>query len=62
MAKCEICGKSVQFGENVSHSHKKTKKIWHPNVKKIRVIENKHAVRKHVCTQCIKSGKVQKAV
>ena len=34
MAKCEICGKSVQFGCNVSHSHKKTNKMWRPNVKK----------------------------
>lgn len=62
MAKCEICGKSVQFGENVSHSHKKTKKMWRPNVKKIRVLEDKRVTRKHVCTQCIKSGNIQKAV
>lgn len=62
MAKCEVCGKSVQFGENVSHSHKKTKKMWRPNVKKIRVLENKHVVRKYVCTQCIKSGSIRKAV
>ncbi len=62
MAKCEICGKSVQFGENVSHSHLKTKKMWHPNVKKIRVLENSQVVRKNVCTKCIKSGAVQKAV
>jgi len=62
MAKCEVCGKSVQFGHNVSHSNKKTQKIWHPNVKKIRVVENNRILRKNVCTRCIRSGKVQKAV
>ncbi|MCL2026612.1 MAG: 50S ribosomal protein L28 [Leptospirales bacterium] len=62
MAKCEVCGKSVQFGENVSHSNRKTKKIWRPNVKKIRVVEDSRIVRKHVCTQCIKSGSVRKAI
>lgn len=62
MAKCEICGKSIQFGNSVSHSNKKTKKIWKPNVKRIRVLENKKTVRKYVCTRCIRSGKVQKAV
>ena len=62
MAKCEICGKSVQFGNSVSHSNKKTSKKWLPNIKKIRVLMNKAVVRKSVCTKCIKSGAVQKAV
>jgi len=62
MAKCEICEKSVQFGFNVSHSHKKTKKMWRPNIKKIKVVEKNGAiVKKHVCTKCIKSGRVTKA-
>lgn len=62
MAKCEVCGKSVQFGKNVSHSHKKTSKMWRPNVQRLRVLENGRTVRKHVCTRCIRSGNVQKAV
>ena len=62
MAKCEVCGKSVQFGCNVSHSHKKTNKMWKPNIQKIRVLENNQTVRKNVCTSCIRSGKIVKAV
>jgi len=61
MAKCNICGKAVQFGNNVSHSHKKTKRIWRPNIKRIRIIENGRKVKKYVCTKCIKSGKIAKA-
>ena len=62
MAKCEICGKSVQFGCNVSHSHKKTKKMWRPNLQRIRVLDKGRTVRKYVCTRCIRSGKAVKAV
>lgn len=62
MAKCEICGKSVQFGCSVSHSHKKINKMWRPNIKKIRVVEDNRTVRKNVCTSCIRSGAIQKAV
>lgn len=62
MAKCEICGKSVQFGCSVSHSHKKTNKMWRPNIKKIRVVEDNRTVRKNVCTRCIRTGSIQKAV
>ncbi len=62
MAKCEICGKAVQFGHNVSHSNKKTVKIWKPNIKKVKVLEGGMLKRKYVCTRCIRSGKIQKAV
>ncbi|HIC88975.1 MAG TPA: 50S ribosomal protein L28, partial [Anaerolineae bacterium] len=31
MAKCEICGKGPQFGHNVSHSMRHTKRKWRPN-------------------------------
>jgi len=62
MAKCEICGKSVQFGCNVSHSNKRTNKMWKPNVKKIRLLVNNRAVKTNVCTRCIKTGDIVKAV
>jgi large subunit ribosomal protein L28 len=62
MAKCEICGKGVQFGCNVSHSNKRTNKMWKPNIKKIRVLVNNRTVRKNVCTSCIKTGNYVKAV
>jgi len=62
MAKCEVCGKSIQIGNSVSHSNKKSKKIWRPNVKRITVMENNRQVRKYVCTRCIRTGKIRKAV
>ena len=32
MAKCAICEKGAHFGNNVSHSHRKTPKMWKSNV------------------------------
>ncbi len=29
---CQITGKKVITGNNVSHSHKKTKRTFHPNI------------------------------
>ena len=37
MAKCAICEKGAHFGNNVSHSHRKTPKMWKSNVKSVRV-------------------------
>ena len=37
MAKCAICEKGAHFGNNVSHSHRKSPKMWKSNVKSVRV-------------------------
>ncbi|HHF08387.1 MAG TPA: 50S ribosomal protein L28, partial [Kosmotoga arenicorallina] len=51
MAKvCEICGKSPSTGNTVSHSNKKNKRWWKPNVQKVRVIVNGEVKRMRVCT------------
>nr|MCR4997541.1 50S ribosomal protein L28 [Butyrivibrio sp.] len=31
MAKCDICGKGVHFGNNVSHSHRRSNRVWNSN-------------------------------
>ena len=59
---CDICGKGRLVGMNVSHSHIRTKKVQQPNIQKIRVLHNGTVKRMRVCTTCIKSGRVQKAV
>ncbi len=57
---CEICGKGPMVGYNVSHAHNKTKKVWYPNLQKIRVVVNGRVKRMKVCTRCIRSGRVTK--
>ena len=61
MAKCAICDKSVNFGNNVSNSHRKTSKMWRSNVKSVKVKVNGGAKKMYVCTSCLKSGKVERA-
>ncbi|MDT3700284.1 MAG: 50S ribosomal protein L28 [Thermincola sp.] len=62
MAKCEICGKGVQTGIQLSHSHIRTKRTWKPNIQKVRALVNGTPTRINVCTRCLRSGKVVRAV
>ena len=60
MAKCEVCDKSVSFGIKVSHSHKRSNKMWKPNIRKVRAIVGGEHKRVNVCTRCLRSGKVER--
>lgn len=63
MAKyCDICSKGPVSGNNVAHSNRKTKRIWAPNIQKVRVLVNGTPMRLKVCTSCLRSGKVQRAL
>lgn len=61
---CEICGKKTIFGHNVSHAHNVTNRSWQPNLQRIRVKlpGASNAKRIRICTRCLRSGKVEKAV
>ena len=61
MAKCAICEKGAHFGNNVSHSHRKSPKMWKSNVKSVRVNVNGAAKKMYVCTSCLRSGYVERA-
>ena len=61
MAKCEICGKGVSFGIK-SHSHRRSNKVWKPNVRRVRAIVDGTPKKVYACTRCIRSGKVDRAV
>ena len=60
MAKCAICEKAVYFGNNVSHSHRRSNRMWKANVKSVRVKTEAGNKRMYVCTNCLKSGKVER--
>jgi large subunit ribosomal protein L28 len=61
-AVCDICGKKPSFGMNVSHSHRRTKRRWDPNIQRVRALVNGAPKRLHVCTSCIRAGKVTKPI
>ena len=62
MAKCFYCDKGVLFGIKVSHSHRRSNRMWKPNVKRVKAVvdgSNKHV---YTCTRCLRSGKVTRAI
>ncbi|NPV91387.1 MAG: 50S ribosomal protein L28 [Firmicutes bacterium] len=62
MAKCEICGKGVVSGIQLSHSHIRTKRTWAPNIQPVKALIDGSPKRIKVCTRCLKSGKVTRAL
>ena len=71
---CKICGKKVASGRTYSRRGLakkkggvgrritgKTLRKFAPNLQRVRVLRNGGAQRVRVCTQCIRSGAVQKA-
>ena len=59
---CEVCAKGSMSGHNVSHSNRKTNRVWAPNVQRVRVVVDGQAKRLNVCTRCLRSGNVQRAL
>jgi large subunit ribosomal protein L28 len=55
---CDVCGKGPGFGNNISHSHRRTRRRWNPNIQTVRAVISGTPKRLNVCTSCIKAGKV----
>lgn len=62
MAKCDVCSKDTVYGNNVSHSVRRTSRSWKPNVKKVKVVSNGTPASMNVCSRCLRSNKVTRAV
>ncbi len=62
MAKCEVCGKGMVFGIKVSHSHRRTNRTWKPNLRKVKALVNGTPKTISVCSRCLRSNKVTRAV
>jgi len=59
---CEVCGKGTVSGNSITHSDRKIKRTWKPNVRKITIVEKGVPKKKFVCTRCMRTGKIQRAV
>ena len=57
---CEVCGKKPTFGNNISHSHRRTRRRWNPNIQTVRAVVGGTRRSSSVCTSCIKAGKVSR--
>ena len=59
--KCAICGKGPQVGNHVSHAKNRKKRLFRPNLRRVRAMVDGSPRRIRVCGRCIKSGRVTKA-
>lgn len=57
---CFVCGKGLMRGNNVSHANNKTKRVYLPNLQRVRLLVNQQPKRVMVCTGCIKAGITKK--
>ncbi len=55
MAKCDICGKSVLFGSNVSHSKRHTNRSWKPNIQTVKLEVDGQTKRVKICVRCLRT-------
>ena len=66
MAKCEICDKNMLTGHRISIERsqvsRRANRRWKPNLKKVKIIENGTVKSIYVCTRCLRSNKVTRAV
>ena len=59
--RCAVCGKGTLTGNNVSHANNITRRVWNPNLQRVRALVEGRVRNIDVCTRCLKGGKVQKA-
>ena len=70
---CDLCGKKPRKGNRVARRGlpkykggiglKTTgirRRVYKPNLQKVRTLDGKKRVRLKICTRCLKAGKVQK--
>ena len=56
MAKCQLCGKIPSFGNNVSHAHNLTRRMWKPNIQKATLtLDGGISVQMKLCTKCLRT-------
>ena len=62
MAKCEFCDKGVTFWYSGLPLPQTLNRPWKPNVKRVKAMVNGTPRHVYVCTRCLRSGKVTRAI
>ncbi|MCL2664776.1 MAG: bL28 family ribosomal protein [Defluviitaleaceae bacterium] len=66
MAKCEICEKGILTGHRISITRsqvsRRANRMWRSNIKKVQINDGGHIRQAHVCTRCLRSGKVTRNI
>ncbi|MCR5606529.1 MAG: 50S ribosomal protein L28 [Treponema sp.] len=59
---CDVCGKGLQYGNKVSKTYNHTRKIWRPNLLKMKTEIDGRTLTLNVCTRCLRSGFLTKKI
>ncbi len=66
MGKCELCEKKMRTGHRISITRsqvsRRANRMWKPNIKKVKIIENGTVKTVSICTRCLRSNKVTRAI
>jgi large subunit ribosomal protein L28 len=57
---CDLCGKTFQRGNSVSHATNRRKRLFKPNLQRVHALVDGSRKYLRVCTQCLRSGRVVK--
>lgn len=60
-SRCYVCDKGPAYGNNVSHSNAKTRRVWRPNLQVARIQQDGKIIKVKVCTRCLHAGKIVRA-
>ncbi len=58
---CAVCGKFGQRGSQISHAHNVKLRLFRANLQHVKVKYEGKVQRILICTQCLKSNKVERA-
>ena len=65
MAKCDICGKTLSHGNNISLARsqvsRRATRTFRPNLRRVKAVVDGQTQTIHACTKCLRSGKVVRA-
>lgn len=65
MAKCEVCNKTKSWGNKISiarsHVSRRATRTFAPNLRTIKADINGETKKIHVCSKCLRSGKIKRA-
>ena len=59
MARCAMCDKDPQFGNQISHSRSlvsgRSAKMWKQNIRSVRVNVNGNSQKLYLCAACLRN-------
>lgn len=53
--KCDVCGRGPGFGHNVSHSKRRTNRMFRINIQRATIYKDGRPQKVNICTRCLRT-------